>query len=104
MIDLELCYNRQLPNISSFIKEVAGIKRLVIKLLAKVIPAFKYRIYAVFWISKRFYRGTDKLGRIGQENIWLGNIYRDTSYIIIKDIENKELGARIIWPNKKNII
>ena len=49
-----------------------------------------------FGISKNYYGGeSNQLAGIGQENRFLGDVYRGTLYLIIKEIEQKELGMKI---------
>ena len=55
-----------------------------------------YYLSTAFGISENYYRGEcDQLAGIGQGNCFLGDVYRDTSYLIIKEIERQELGMKI---------
>ena len=42
IIDLKLCYDRKLLNIGSIFKEVVEKDRVVLKLVAKVLPVLEY--------------------------------------------------------------
>ena len=49
---LQVCYNRQLPNYTSIMKESVRIEYDLIYLFTKVLPVFKYYIYTSFGISE----------------------------------------------------
>ena len=91
--DLESCYARQLAEIRSIIQELVGIERLPIKLFMKMIPVMEDHICIGYRISKEWYRGINKrMAGTGQRNVILGNICRDTLYIIFKAIKNNKVG------------
>ena len=53
----------------------------------------KYHICTSFRASSEFYRGINsKQARIGQDYITSVNIYRDTSCLVIKPIEDQNIG------------
>ena len=57
---------------------------------------FKHYVCINYRISEKFYGGQlELLAGIGQGNVFSGNICRDTLYLIIKDLENKQLGINI---------
>ena len=61
-------------------------------LLIKIIPNFKYHISTEFEINSRCYRGEEIiLARTGQGNKFSGDIYRDISCLIIRQIEKENL-------------
>ena len=55
IMDLAAYYDRQLANIESLVVESIGVERKMAKLIAKVIPAFKYNICTSYVISKLTY-------------------------------------------------
>jgi len=55
--DLEACYDRQLANIGSIVKESVSINRKIAQLIAKVIPVFKHYVCTSYGISIHFYSG-----------------------------------------------
>jgi len=86
-----------LANIGGIIEESVGRDRAAMKLIAKVIPNLRHYIQIAFGISKSYYGGEKKrLAGTGQGNRFSGNICRDSSYLIIKEIEKRELGIMVI--------
>jgi len=57
MTDLKAYYDRQLPKIGSIVKELIGIERKLIQLIAKVLPIIEHHICTSFGASSEFYRG-----------------------------------------------
>ena len=87
LIDLQLYYDWKLANIGSIIEESVGRNYQVMKLFAKIMPRFKYYISTEYEISEQYYSGEEnELAGIGQRNKFLGDMYRDILYIIIKQI------------------
>ena len=81
------------------IEESFGIDRKGIKLIIKVIPIIQHHIYTIFRISTNYYRGpADPYTGTGQGNITSGDIYRDKSCFVIKDVDKKGYGANIKSP------
>jgi hypothetical protein len=70
----------------------------------KVIPIMQHHICTLFGISNQSYSGIDDpyAGK-DQGNIILGNICRNKSYLVIKYIEKKNLGATIKSPKDKQV-
>ena len=102
MIDLKLCYDRQLAQIESIVQELIGVKRLLIKLFAKLILVIEHHIYTSFGVSKEFYGGWQlKQAGIGQGYVVLVNICRDSICFIFKVIQEERIGIIIIAPITK---
>jgi len=101
--DLEACYDWQLSNICGIVEGSLGISRKRIKLIAKVMPVLKHRICTRFGISSILYGSpSQQIAGTGQGNRFLGDRSRDTSYYIIKEVENEKLGVamRLLIKNK----
>jgi len=81
------------------IEESVGIDRKGIKLIMKVIPIIKHHICTAFGISANYYGGSaNPYTGTGQGNITSGNICRDKSCFVIKDVDKKGYGANIKSP------
>ena len=66
VIDLEVYYNRQFPNLYEIIEESVRIDRNIIKLIMKVILIMEYFVYAGYRMSSRSYGEIlDSIARIG---------------------------------------
>ena len=103
--DLKACYDRQLPNIGCMVQEAVGVNREASKVFAKVLPIMQHHVCTDFGISKNFYGSkVEKLGGTGQGNSVSGAICRDTSCLIFKYLEDKNLGAMLKDPISKEII
>ena len=59
IIDLEVCYNRQLSNLYRMIEESVEINRNAIKLLMKVILIIEHYVCTGYRMSKEKYGGID---------------------------------------------
>ena len=57
MTDLQVCYDRQLVEIGLIIQESVEVQRLLIKLIAKILPIIEHHICTSFGASKEYYRG-----------------------------------------------
>ena len=69
------------------------------QLLTKVILQFEHHMYISFGVSKQSYRELQEiLAGIGQGNVLSGNIYHNTSCLMIKIPEKKRLGIKIKLP------
>ena len=69
------------------------------QLLTKIIPYFEHYICTSYGISASYYGGvTELLAEIGQWNVLSGNMCYDTSCLVIKIPENKELSIIIVTP------
>ena len=78
MIDLEACYNRQLPIVLGLIQESVRVNRKAIKVILNIIPRFKHFIYTHFRIYKEKYGGdNEQLVGNSQGNIFIGVSCRD---------------------------
>ena len=61
--DLEVCYDRQLPNIGYLVEELVRVEREPAILFAKILPVMEYHICTSYRISKDSYGSrTYKLG------------------------------------------
>ena len=97
--DLEVCYDRQLPNIGYLVEESVRVERESAMLFAKILPVMEHHICTSYGISKDSYSSrTYKLGGTGQGNSVSGSICRDTSCIIFKKLEDQNLGVKVYCP------
>jgi len=63
----------------------------------------KHHVFTVYSTSESYYSGEqDQTAEIGQGYIISSNICCDSSYFLIKDIEEKELGIIIKDPINEN--
>ena len=96
LIDLQSCYNRQLPNFTSIIKESIDIQREPIKLFIIVLLVFKHFIYTRYSLSFKFYGDQeDPVGETGQGIKLLGDLCHNKSCLIVKIPKSKQLGVII---------
>ena len=92
MTDLKACYDRELLKIRSIVQESVRVEQLLIKLLIKILLIIEHYIYTRFRASSKYYRGKkEKQVGIGLGHTALVNIYYNSSYVAIKDIENEKL-------------
>ena len=92
MSDLEAHCDRKLTNIGEIVEESVGENRESIKLITKSLPSCKHFIGTTHGASKESYGGTNEsLGGTGQGNGFSGNVYRDVSCFMFKEIEKKRL-------------
>ena len=87
MTDLQSCCDRQLPNVRSIVEESVGHNRNAMILRTKIMPLFEHHVSAGFGISDHFYEGLEKLAGTGQGNKFSGNMCRDISCLIMKQLE-----------------
>ena len=73
-----------------------GRNRSDMKLYTKIIPNFEHYISTGYGVSNTFYRGSKELAGTGQGNKFSGNICRDISCLIIRQLEIKNLGIYFI--------
>ena len=67
------------------------------ELFTKIMPVWQRYICTGYRISTEYYSGLDMdLVSIDQRNKFLGDLCRDTLYLIIRDIENKNLEIKFI--------
>ena len=93
--DLQSCYDRQLAEIGGILEESVGHDRAAMKIISKVIPNWKHYICTGFGISESYYGGeNDRLAGTGQGNRFSGDVCRDSSCLIIRSIERKNLGMQ----------
>jgi hypothetical protein len=94
--DLQSCYDRQLAEIGGILEESVGKDRSAMKLIAKVIPNWRHYVCTGFGASSTYYGGEeDKLAGTGQGNRFSGDVCRDLSCLIIRNIECKQVGMNI---------
>ena len=68
-------------------------------MFTKIIPVQKQYIYTGYGISSNWYREIDQnLAGTGQGNKFSGDLCRDTSSLIIKQIEDQNLGIILQSP------
>ena len=72
------------------------------KLYTKLIPNFRHYVSTAFGVSTNFYRGEDEnLAGTGQGNKFSGDMCRDVSCLIIKQLEEKHLEVKYVdYENK----
>ena len=67
--DLQSCYDHQLANIRSVVKESVGRNRSAIKLFTILIPRFKHCVSAGNRVSTNYYGGElEEMAETGQGN------------------------------------
>jgi hypothetical protein len=94
--DLQSCYDRQLAEIGGILEESTGKDRKAMKLIAKALPILKHFVCTGFGVSSLYYGGReDRLAGTGQGNRFSGDVCRDSSCIIIRSIERKEVGMML---------
>ena len=87
MSDLEACYDTKLPNIGGIVEEWVGANREAMKLIMKALPKCKHCVGTTQRISKDSHRGMNSLfGGTGQGNVFSGNVCRDVSRFVFKEI------------------
>jgi len=100
--DLQSCYDRQLSKIGSIVEEAAGRNRKAMYLFTKIMPNFEHYINTGYGISTISYGGEEcQLAGTGQGNKFSGDMCRDISSLIIKQIENENLGIIFQSPVKE---
>jgi len=93
LTDLKACYDRQLSKIGSIVEESTGRNRKAMVLFTKIMPHFKHHVQTGYGISERYYGGKeDELAGTGQGNKFSGDMCRDISCLIIKQLEKEQLG------------
>ena len=79
-----------------------GVEAKPIMLITKVMPMMENYVCTTFGVSKECYGGRNRtLAGIGQGNVVSGKICRDSSCLILKNIENRKLGVAIKSPFTK---
>jgi len=97
LTDLKACYDRQLAEVGGILEESVGRDRDALKLISKVIPNWNHYVSTAYGISEKCYRGEDnQLAGTGQGNKFSGDVCRDTSCLIMKSIENEQLGMEFV--------
>jgi len=75
LTDLQSCYDQQLANFGSIIKESIGINHQAVKLFTLIMPIWKHYICTSYGISKSAYGSEeDRYVSIGQGNKFSSNI------------------------------
>jgi len=92
LTDLKLCYDRQLPNAGSIVEESVGRNQNAMKLFTTIMPKMQRHVSTAYRVSDRFYGGDIDLAGTGQGNKLSGDICRDISCLIIKQLEVQNLG------------
>ena len=91
--DLQSCYDRQLANVGSIVEESVGRNRSAMKLFTKLMPNFNRHVSAGYGISKEYCEGEEeKLEGTGQGNKFSGDMCRDVSCLIMRQIEKQLIG------------
>ena len=99
LTDLQSCYDRQLANVRSIVEESAGRNREAMILFTKIMPIFNHYMCTGFGISNAPYGGRqEQLAGTGQGNKFSVDMCRDVSCLIIKEIENGNLGIKFKVP------
>ena len=82
-------------------EEAAGRSRKAMCLFTKIMPEFEHYINTGYGISHISYGGKEnQLAGTGQGNKFSGDMCRDISCLIIKQIENQGLGIKFNSPIK----
>ena len=92
LTDLKSCCDRQLPNIGSIVKELVGQNRKEMQLHTKIMPNFQHYVITGCGVSDNYYGGQTPLAGTRQGNKFSGDTCRDTSCLIIKQLEIRNLG------------
>ena len=96
LTDLKHCYDRQLPKLGSIIEESDGRNRNAMLLFTRIITVWKRCNCTGYRISTNSYGKLDNnMAGTGQGNKFSGDSCRDNSCLIIKHVENKNLGTKI---------
>ena len=84
------------------VEEPIKIERKPMQLIVKVLPIMEYHICTSFGASSEFHRRiNNKQAGIGQGHITSVNICRDISYLVIKLIEDQNIGIVMKSPISK---
>ena len=87
--DLKASYDCQLSKLRSIIEEAVGRDRNAMLIFTKILPIQQQYICTGYRISEKWYGGVSaKLVGTGQGNNFSGELCKDTSCLIIKQIEN----------------
>ena len=79
--------------IESIVEESTGRNRKAMLLFMKIMPHFKHYVQTGYGISDSYYGGKeDNLAGTGQGNKFSGDMCRDISCLIIKQLETEKLG------------
>ena len=93
MTDLQACYDRQLSKIGSIVQESVGVETKPIQFVTKMLPIKKHHVSTDFGVSKECYwRRGETLAGIGKGNVVSVKMCRDSSWIMLRDIEKETLG------------
>ena len=99
LLDLESCYNRQIPILGGMVEESLGVNRQVIKLTCNIVSKFKHFTCTGHGISEEHYGGDlEQLTGTGQGNMLSGAVCRDQSCLVFKKLERLKKGVELILP------
>ena len=94
--DLQDFYDRQISKIGSIVQESAWLESKLILLVTKMLPIMEHYVRTAFVISQEFYGGRGyTLSRAGQYNVVLENVWKYSSWVMLRDIEKEKLGVVI---------
>jgi len=96
MTDLQSCYDQQLPNVGSIVEESVGRNHNAMILYTKIMPKFERHISTAYGVSEGHYGRDIDLAGTGQGNKFSGDMCRDISCLIIKQLEKKNLGIEFL--------
>ena len=96
LTDLKSYYDCQLVNIRALIEESIGVNKNAMQLMNRIIPRWKDYISTAFGISQKYY-GEDEniIVETREGNKFAGDVRRDTSYLIIWDLERRKFGIEM---------
>ena len=99
VIDLEVCYDRQLTSIESLVLELIGVDRKVLQVFAQVLLLLQYFICTGSSISLLLYRSKeDQYGGTRQKNLFTEEAYKVKSCLIIFKLEIIKQGVLLRVP------
>ena len=95
-LDLEACYDLQIPDLCVTVEEIIRASRKVVKLITKVMSRLEHHVGTANGASKEKCGGTNKtLGRLVKGSMFSGAACEDVSCLIFRRLEKKKLGMFI---------
>ena len=80
-------------------QDSVGLETKHIQLITKILPIMEYYVSTSFGLSKEYYGGRrETIAGTGKGNVVFVNIFRCSSWIILRDIEKENLGVFIKSP------
>ena len=100
MTDSQAFYDKQLSKIGSIVKESVGVETKPIQLVTKTLPTIEHCVGSYFGVIKEFCGGRRQTLMVGtgQVNACSVSMFRDSSCMMLKEIEKENLGVFIKLP------